>query len=145
MDLWHQFVSFFFARYPCHYGACYQTDRTRRSTWVKGPDRTVEGVTAMQERWRRETGGNRERLKDYENVEFEPLVPVIPGATSSTPILAIMPIPLLHSLRLNPTNHILSHLAGVFPGLEQFYRELSVVKEDYHGGDKFEGELGGIF
>ena len=145
MDLWHQFVSFFFARYPCHYGACYQTDRTRRSTWVKGPDRTVEGVTAMQERWRRETGGDRERLKDYENVEFEPLVPAIPGATAPTPILAVMPIPLLHSLRLNPTNHILSHLAGVFPGLEQFYRELSVVKEDYHGGDKFEGELGGIF
>ena len=77
MDLLHQFVSFFFARYPCHYGACYQTDRTRRSTWVKGPDRTVEGVTAMQERWRRETGGDRERLKDYENVELEPLVPAL--------------------------------------------------------------------
>ena len=75
----------------------------------------------MQERWRRETGGDRDRLKEYE-----------------------MPIPLLHSLRLNPTNHILGHLAGVFPGLEQFYHELSVVKEDYHGGEKFEGEFRGI-
>ena len=55
------------AKYPCLYGHCYQTSRTRTSTWVKGEERTRKNLIENQRKWFAETGGDRTKLKDYFN------------------------------------------------------------------------------
>ena len=91
-------------------------------------------------RWRDETGGDRAQLKEYFNSEYPPLLTPTPGATGPTTVLSRIPIPLLHTLLLNPANHILAHLTSVWPPLDNFFGELHVTREDYHGGS-FEGTI----
>jgi hypothetical protein len=107
---------------------------------VKGPDRSIEGLRDYHEQWAVETNYDRSKLKHYFNVEFLPLIPTNPDATTATLVHTRLPIALLHTLLLNPTNHILKHLGGVWPGFEGWLQGLHVVKESYHG-EKFEGEL----
>ena len=99
--------------------------------------------------WLEETGGDRDKLKEYFNVEFPPHVTADPNATGPTTVLSRCPIPLLHTIKLNPVNHILQYWAKEvkgaggekgWPGLEEWFKELHVVKDNYHG-KKFEGNL----
>ena len=126
------------AKYPCLYGHCFQTSRTRTAVWVKGEDRTLENLILNQENWLAETGGDRTKLKEYFNVEFPPLIASKTDSGSPTLVLQCVPIPLLHTLLLNPCNHILKHLGEVWPQLKEWLKRLGVVMESYHG-DKFEG------
>ena len=86
--------------------------------WVKGANRTLEGPDDDHERWIQERGGNRNRLKSYYNVEFLHLLPKDPQVTGPTTVLKVVVVALLHSLLLNPTNHILNHLGEQWDELE---------------------------
>ena len=128
------------AKYPCIYGHCYQTSRTRTSTWVKGEDGTRENLIENQRKWFVETGGDRAKLKDYFNVEYLPLLGSNPNDTTSTTlVLQCVPIALLHTILLNPCNHVLKHLEDIWPQLSEWLKTLNVVRDNYHG-DKFEGQ-----
>ena len=86
-----------------------------------------------------ETGGDRAKLKNYKNVEFGHLLGIDPNSNLPTLVLSVVPIPLLHTILLNPCNHILKHLNGVWPELETWLQSLHVVRDHYQG-DKFEGK-----
>ena len=126
------------AKYPCLYGHCFQTSRLRTAVWVKGEDRTLQNLITNQDKWLAETGGDRTKLKEYFNVEFPPLIGSNHDPGSPTLVLQCVPIPLLHTLLLNPCNHILKHLGDVWSPLRVWFKSLHVVMESYHG-DKFEG------
>ena len=127
------------AKYPCLYGHCYQTSRKRTSTWIKGEDRTRENLIENQKKWFGETNGDRTKLKEYFNVEFLPLIGSNQNPNSSTLVLQCVPIALLHTLLLNPCNHLIKHLEEAWPQLTGWLKDLEVVKDRYHG-DKFEGQ-----
>ena len=91
-----------------------------------------------------ETGGDRTKLQKYKNVEFKQLLGIDPNLTSPTLVLSVVPIAHLHTLLLNPCNHILKHLVAVWPELEEWLKSLHVVRDQYHG-DKFEGKILLIF
>ena len=118
---------------------CHKTGRLRDAEWVKGADRTIEGIAQFNEQWLDETGGDRSKLKNYYNCEHLPLIGVDPDATTATLVHSRVPIALLHTLLLNPTNHVLKHLGGVWPELAAWLKGLHVVKEAYHG-ETFEGK-----
>ena len=118
---------------------CHKTGRLRDAEWVKGADRTIEGIAQFNEQWLAETGGDRSKLKNYYNCEHLPLIGVDPNATTATLVHSRVPIALLHTLLLNPTNHVLKHLGGVWPELAAWLRGLHLVKEAYHG-ETFEGK-----
>ena len=127
------------AKYPCLYGHCYQTSRNRTSSWIKGEDRTRENLIENQKKWFGETSGDRTKLKEYFNVEFLPLIGSNPNPNSSTLVLQCVPIALLHTILLNPCNHLIKHLEEAWPQLTEWLKDLKVVKDRYHG-DKFEGQ-----
>ena len=118
---------------------CHKTGRLRDAEWVKGADRTIEGIAQFNEQWLAETGGDRSKLKNYYNCEHLPLIGVDPNATTATLVHSRVPIALLHTLLLNPTNLLLKHLGGVWPQLGAWLKGLHVVKEAYHG-ETFEGK-----
>ena len=62
----------FIVRYACLFAYCYQTSRIRTATWVKGENRTLEGMADYQRQWLEETGGDRSKLCNFMNVEFAP-------------------------------------------------------------------------
>ena len=102
-------------------------------------------MAESNEKWRAETNSNRKKLKDYFNVEFPPLIPTntkSPNDTESPTVTLVhtkLPIALLHTILLNPCNHLIQHLSGVWPGLEGWLQGLHVVRDNYHG-EKFEGK-----
>ena len=123
--------------------------RTRDREWVVGEQRTVEELMDAQRRWLLPVqqgggGGDRTLLKHFWNAEFPCLLPATQDNSTTlphapTPIMARLPIPLLHCLKLNPVNHLLNAFNERWEGLELWLKELHVVKDDYFGG-KFEGE-----
>ena len=92
-----------------------------------------------QRQWLEETGGDRSKLMNFMNVEFAPLLALHPES-ANTLVLDRVAVALLHTVKLNPCNHILRHLeSGHKEEVGAFYRRLQVVKDDYQG-QKFEGE-----
>ena len=105
-----------------------------------GPERTLESLLEEHERWTRETGGDRSvstslmstlsrslvtlltakkmppltsslcrrLLKLYGSCEFAPLLTTENGQSSR--VLERIPIPVLHTVKLGPTNHLVSAL-----------------------------------
>ena len=86
-----------------------------------------------------DTGGDRDKLKNYMNVEFPHLLGKNSNSDKQILVLSVVPIPLLHTILLNPCNHILKHLSGEWPKLEDWLKSLHVVRDKYHG-EKFEGK-----
>ena len=105
-------------------------------------------MAESNEKWAAETNRDRSKLKNYYNVEFLPLIPTATApapapatatATATTLVHTMVPIALLHTILLNPCNHVIQHLSGVWPGLEGWLQGLHVVRDNYHG-EKFEGK-----
>ena len=137
------------SRHPCPYGLCQKAGLGmgplwKEGEWIKGEDCSLESLKDHQEQWWREGRANRTRLKEYYNVEFEPLFttyrPVWLGPLLPTYILEKIPPPPLHTFRLGPVNHIITCLAKYFPELEEHLANLHVVKEAYHR-ETFEGNF----
>lgn len=135
------------SRHPCPYGLCHKAGAGQgplwtQGDWVKEEDRSLESLQQHQEQWWREARANRKLLKDYYNVEFQPLFstyrPSWSGPLLPTYILEKIPPPPLHTFRLGPVNHLLDSLNKYFPELGENLASLHVVKEGYHG-DMFEG------
>ena len=99
----------------------------------------MEGLLESHEQWVAETNSDRSKLKNYFNVEFPPLIPTDTESGATTLVHTRVPIALLHTILLNPVNHLVKHLGGVWPGLEGWLQGLHVVRENYHG-EKFEGK-----
>ena len=137
------------ARHPCPFGLCYKAGKGQGPVWlpgdwVTGELRTLESLKEHMEQWVRQSGGNRAKLKDYYNVEFQPLFttyrPNWEGPLLPTYILTKIPPPPLHTFRLGPVNHLLEALGKLYPELEQHLAHLHVLKDDYHG-KTIEGEI----
>jgi len=65
-------------------------------------------MRAINIRWVEETDSDRRQLKNYFNCEFPPRVPSNPDGP--TLILEVVPIALLHTILLNPVNHMVKGL-----------------------------------
>ena len=52
------------------------------------------------------------------------------GPLLPTSILEKILLPLLHTFRLGPVNHLVDHLGQLYPELEQHLADLYVVRED---------------
>ena len=95
-------------RHPCIFGNCRPSTRFRDAVWGKGTDRKIEEMRTLKTRWLEETGGDRDKLKDYFNCEFDPLFPTNPDRP--TLVIEVAPTAELHTVLINPTNHLITGL-----------------------------------
>ena len=115
-------------KHPCSYCTGYYNSNTRR--WVVGEPLTLKSLNIDRNRWLNETGGNRKRLQEFNNVEH----PAIVSFDENTKILFKIPPPLLHVCLLGPTNDIINHLEKIYPNVTRILdEELHLVREDYQG------------
>ena len=119
------------ARHPCPYGNC---KKCRNGLWEKGQDRTVEDISKINHKWLEETGGDRDKLKDYFNCQNQPLLN--PNGTGDTKVLLVSPPPPLHNGKLGPVNDLMELSAQICPNeTSQYLKENHITKEAYHGGE----------
>jgi len=95
-------------RHACIFGDCSQSSRFRDAFWTKRANRWIEGMRANTIRWAEETNRDRRQLKNYFNCEFPPLVASNPDG--HTLVLEVVPIAELHTILLNPVNHLVKGL-----------------------------------
>ena len=91
------------SKYPCPYGQCCLDGS---GSWVKGKDRTFASLSENQKSWCLKYGQNRQKrskLKEYYNVEFQP---IISPPDQDTPVISIIPPPPLHLLLLGRVQKI---------------------------------------
>jgi hypothetical protein len=119
------------SRYPCVWGTC----RKENGTWIKGNNRTFSSLLHYQGRWKEETEGDRKKLKEFYNSEYEPLIEPVTGG--DTEVLDVMIILGLHVLRLGPFNKLYDLLVK-YVELKEFEKDLYLVRERYHS-KTFEG------
>jgi hypothetical protein len=131
-------------RYPCIFGNCRQSTRFRDAVWTKGANSTIEEKRANNIRWLEETDGDRDQLKDYFNSEFLPLVATNPDGP--TLVIEVFPIAELHTLLLNPVNHLVKGLEETCKAeevgedvVEGWLKNINVKRAAYQGKN-FEGE-----
>jgi hypothetical protein len=96
-------------RHPCIFGDCSQSTRFRDAVWAKGLNRWIEGMRDNNLRWVEETDSDRRQLKNYDNCEFPPLV-ASSNPNGHTLVLEMVPIAELHTILLNPVNHLVKSL-----------------------------------
>ena len=95
--------------------------------------RTFEGCSGDRRKWLQETGGDRKKLADYNNCEFEPMDIFPPIGV----IMQHVPIPELHLL-LGVVNRLYKECVTVLPQCEQWSKQLHLVREKYFS-KTFEG------
>ena len=78
----------------------------------------------------------RNLLKLYGSSEFVPLLTAQDGQPSR--VMDIIPIPVLHCIKLGPVNHIIKALCEVYPGVDDRLCRMHLVMSAYHGG-QYEG------
>jgi hypothetical protein len=131
-------------RHPCIFGNCRPSTRFRDAVWGKGTDRKIEEMRTLKTRWLEETGGDRDKLKDYFNCEFDPLFPTNPDRP--TLVIEVFPIAELHTVLINPTNHLITGLQetckaeGVGEDAVEGWLKNIGVKRAAYQGKSFEGE-----
>ena len=59
------------SKYPCPYGHC---RKLSDGTWLVGQFRTIESIIYWYNKWLRETGGDKSKMKDYFNCINFPVV-----------------------------------------------------------------------
>ena len=131
-------------RHPCIFGNCRPSTRFRDAVWGKGTDRKIEEMRTLKTRWLEETGGDRDKLKDYFNCEFDPLFPTNPDRP--TLVIEVFPIAELHTVLINPTNHMITGLQDTCKAeevgedaVEGWLKNIGVKRAAYQG-KSFEGE-----
>ena len=122
------------SRHPCSYCNGYYDNKIRR--WIKGEPQTVKSLKQDREKWMKETHGNRNLLKNYNNVEHTPIM----LCDEDTKILVKIPPPPLHVCLLGPTNFLIHALEKVYPGIVTALENMHLVRENYQG-KTFEGNL----
>ena len=107
--------------------------------WMEGGSRTLESLVTNQEKYEKEGHGDRSRLRQFYNSEFQvialsphvmifpvlwltdllqPLIRPHPAADTPTKVLHRMPPPPLHCVRLGPKNYLISALLELWPDLQ---------------------------
>ena len=105
----------------------------KKGTWEKGTSRNLESLAQYHEEWQEKTGGRRDRLKKFFNVEFKPLFTTHQSSPGPTPILEKLPPPPLHTFKLGPVNHLIEAIKQYYPEITGHLSDLHVVQESYHG------------
>ena len=83
-----------------------------------------------------DSSGIRANLRDFYNVEFEPLLP----SKSSQKIIDLYPPPSLHAVRLGGVSKIYGELSSRL-NLKDFEAEINIQKSEYRGGQCEGNEL----
>ena len=79
--------------FPALFGECCKDEH---GEWKKGPDRTFKNLSDNQKSWC-ESSGDRAQLKDFKNVEFQPL---LTPPDPNTKVIHLIPPPPLHLILL---------------------------------------------
>jgi hypothetical protein len=132
-------------RHACIFGDCYLSTRFRDAVWIRGANRFIEGMRGNNDLWEEETDGDRRQLKNFFNCEFPPLPAT--NADGPTLVLEVIPIAELHTILINPVNHLIKGLeeaceaSGV--GVEEVRGWLITirVRRAAYQGKNFEGEF----
>lgn len=93
--------------------------------------RDFENLSSDYVRYREEAN-DRRRLKDFNSVEFPPIM--IHKDQMSIPIMALLPPPELHTGLLGPVNQTIKMLKQIVPGVEDFMK-MNNIKGSGCGGD----------
>ena len=101
--------------------------------WIKGDDRTLENLLEDNQMWT-DNSGDRNSLKNFNNVEFHPLLKtpnhkLLANDFSSTKTIEILPPPGLHVIHLGPVNFIWKELKKHF-NMEPFENAHGLYKSD---------------
>ena len=94
------------SKHPCPYGECF---RNEYGNWVKGRDGTIGNIKEHRAKWMersRNKEGNRKKIKEHMNCEYEPLINGYPEDS----MINTIPPPPLHTILLGPVNHIMKEL-----------------------------------
>ena len=124
------------SRHCCPYckGAKYDIkgDFTNNGLWnMDAERRDFEDLTSDYVRYRDEAN-DRRRLKDFNSVEFPPII--VHNDQMNKSILELLPPPELHAGLLGPVNQTFTILAKTVPGLTDFMKENN-IKGSGCGGD----------
>ena len=122
------------SKHPCSYCNGYYNAKIKR--WVKGEALTLENLENDRQNWLMETHGDRNRLKEFNNVEHAAIVKF----DKNTKILHKIPPPPLHVCLLGPTNTILQNLEKVYPKITSILDSLFLPRESYQG-KTYEGNI----
>ncbi len=114
------------SKHPCPYGTCYKGPD---GIWVSGEQRTFASISNHSENWREQTGGDRKKLKNFFNCEFEPLMVHL----GDEPVLVHLPPPPLHLVDLGPVNNVLHSLEETCGDFTDAWRTIGVKREVFHG------------
>ena len=117
------------ARHPC----VFCTWQRQSPPGGNNPLRTFEGIRENRQKWLERTSGDRTRLSDFFNCEFEPM----DNFPASGVVMEHIPIPELHCL-LGVTNKLYSECEKELPAIEQWSKQLHLVRERYFS-KTFEG------
>ena len=93
--------------------------------------RDFENLTSDYVKYREEAN-ERRRLKDFNSVEFPPIM--MKEDQMSIPIMALLPPPELHTGLLGPVNQTIKMLKELVPGVEGFMK-MNNIKGSGCGGD----------
>jgi len=100
---------------------------------MKGINRTIATLIKDFNDWKA-SRTNRDKLKEYHNVEFSPLINT---ENKGTAVIAIVPPPPLHTIKLGPVNHLWVLLRKLCPlQVQEFEGMMHLYLEDYHGGNQ---------
>lgn len=116
------------SKYPCPYGECC---KGKDKEWIKGESRSFASIAKHKDNWQKETNGNRKKLMDFFNCEFEPLV----LGLGEELVLVHFPPPPLHLVDLGPVNNLLHSLEENVGDLTVAWEKIGVKREAFHGGN----------
>ena len=102
---------------------------TRKGDWIKGKNRTLNGIIDNQSKWASDTDSRKEDLKYYFNCKFEPIC----SQEGTKDVIHLCPPPYLHVVVLGPFNHIWNELKKLV-SLTEFEKKHH-MKPDGKGGD----------
>ena len=100
-------------------------------------ERTIEDITAINDKWVKETNADPKLLKNYFNCIYNPILKA--NDCGHSKVINVAPPPPLHICKLGPFNHLIKNLSKLCPDhVEKFTETIHVSKEKYHNED-YEG------
>ena len=97
-------------------------------------ERTIEDITAINDKWVKETNADPKLLKNYFNCIYNPILK--PNDSGHTKVINVTPPSPLHICKLGPFNHLIKNLSKLCPDhVEEFTGTIHVSKEKYNNED----------
>lgn len=114
------------SKHPCFLGECYKLPD---GSWAKGKHRTIASLNSDNCDWITETNSSKDKLKNYNNSEY---IPLVNTHMQSQVVKDLVLIPTLHTVVLGPVNKLMKEV-GKYVCLDDIDRQFNIHRDEYHG------------